>query len=90
MSGDWWLAGVNVATAKRGAAGDLIAEHILTLLQKWSRFVPNGLSAIGYSGSDIDSLVQGTLPQKKVLDIAPRQPTPEDLAKLFEQSMKLF
>jgi hydroxyacid-oxoacid transhydrogenase len=33
--------------------------------------VPRGLKSIGYKKSDIDMLVQGTLPQRRVLDLAP-------------------
>lgn len=84
------LGAKNTATAKQSTAGDLLADHILALLHEWSAFVPNGLSAVGYSSSDIDMLVKGTLPQKKVLDVSPRQPTPEDLGRLFENSMTLM
>ncbi|KAF8165349.1 iron-containing alcohol dehydrogenase 1 [Crassisporium funariophilum] len=33
--------------------------------------VPRGLKAIGYKKSDIEKLVEGTLPQRRVLDLAP-------------------
>lgn len=33
--------------------------------------IPRGLKAIGYSHNDIDALVTGTLPQRRVLDLAP-------------------
>ncbi|KDR83744.1 hypothetical protein GALMADRAFT_236099 [Galerina marginata CBS 339.88] len=33
--------------------------------------VPRGLKAVGYNASDIDKLVEGTLPQRRVLDLAP-------------------
>ncbi|KAF4619166.1 hypothetical protein D9613_005081 [Agrocybe pediades] len=33
--------------------------------------VPRGLKAIGYQKSDIEKLVEGTLPQRRVLDLAP-------------------
>ena len=33
--------------------------------------VPRGLKAVGYTPSDIPRLVQGTLPQRRVLDLAP-------------------
>jgi hydroxyacid-oxoacid transhydrogenase len=78
-----------VATTKPNAAGEKIAEYLQNLISQYS-FVPNGLIDVGYSTSDIDKLVKGTLPQRKVLDIAPRQPTPDDLGKLFENSMRLY
>jgi hydroxyacid-oxoacid transhydrogenase len=33
--------------------------------------VPRGLKAVGYSKEDIPMLVEGTLPQRRVLDLAP-------------------
>lgn len=33
--------------------------------------VPRGLKAVGYTSSDIEMLVEGTLPQRRVLDLAP-------------------
>jgi len=45
---------------------------------------------LGYEEADIEMLVKGTLPQRKVLDISPRQASPDDLAALFSKSMKLF
>ncbi|CAK5262718.1 unnamed protein product [Mycena citricolor] len=33
--------------------------------------VPRGLKALGYTAADIDMLVDGTLPQRRVLDLAP-------------------
>jgi hydroxyacid-oxoacid transhydrogenase len=49
--------------------------------------MPNGLKAIGYSSSDIPGLVEGTLPQHRVTKLSPRPAGPEELAKLFEDSM---
>jgi len=83
------LLGANISNAKSGDAGAILADTILTLLDRW-RFVPDGLRQVGYEIEDISMLVKGTLPQKKVLDIAPKQPTEEDLHRLFDNSMKLF
>jgi hydroxyacid-oxoacid transhydrogenase len=33
--------------------------------------VPRGLEGVGYSKEDIPMLVEGTLPQRRVLDLAP-------------------
>ena len=84
------LLGANVSTVKSTDAGLVLADTVLKLLDRWSDFIPDGLNAIGYEDADIDMLVHGTLPQRKVLDISPRQATPDDLGNLFMKSMKLF
>lgn len=33
--------------------------------------MPRGLKAVGYTESDVERIVQGTLPQRRVLDLAP-------------------
>jgi hydroxyacid-oxoacid transhydrogenase len=33
--------------------------------------VPRGLKAVGYTEKDVEAIVQGTLPQRRVLDLAP-------------------
>lgn len=81
--------GANVNNVKPADAGRLLADTIRNLLSRWN-FVPDGLKAIGYTSSDVDTLIKGTLPQRKVLDVAPRQPTPDDLGQLFSKSMTLF
>ena len=52
--------------------------------------MPDGLAALGYGPQHVAGLVRGTLPQRKVIDVAPRQPTPEDFQRMLEESMKLF
>jgi hydroxyacid-oxoacid transhydrogenase len=52
--------------------------------------VPNGLTAVGYSSSDIDALVKGTLPQHRVTKLSPRPANEEDLARLFESAMTAY
>ncbi len=60
------------------------------MLHKWSAFVPDGLAAVGYPSSDLDRLVAGTLPQKKILDVAPKKVHADDISHMLEGSMKLF
>jgi hydroxyacid-oxoacid transhydrogenase len=45
------------------------------------------LKAVGYSSSDIDTLIEGTLPQHRVTKLSPRPAGPEELGKLFEDAM---
>lgn len=56
--------------------------------------VPRGLKAVGYTHADIDALVVGTLPQRRVLDMAPGigdvagADGREHLARIIERSME--
>ena len=55
---------------------------------------PRGLKAVGYARSDIDALVTGTLPQRRVLDLAPGigdvagEDGQEYLARIIERSLE--
>jgi hydroxyacid-oxoacid transhydrogenase len=49
--------------------------------------IPNGLSAVGYSHDDIPKLVQGTLPQHRVIKLSPRPVGEEDLAEVFADAL---
>eukprot|EP00600_Ochromonadales_sp_CCMP1393_P014566 CAMPEP_0175004832 /NCGR_PEP_ID=MMETSP0005-20121125/4980_1 /TAXON_ID=420556 /ORGANISM="Ochromonas sp., Strain CCMP1393" /LENGTH=475 /DNA_ID=CAMNT_0016260017 /DNA_START=205 /DNA_END=1632 /DNA_ORIENTATION=- len=84
------LLGADTSQVKRADAGLLLADTILSILDHWTAFVPNGLREIGYGSEHLDTLVQGTLPQRKVIDVSPRQPTPDDLHFLLDKSMTIF
>lgn len=45
---------------------DRIAEFLVGVLG-----MPRGLKAIGYKNGDVEALVKGTIPQRRVLDLAP-------------------
>ncbi len=49
---------------------------------------PNGIGGMGYSKTDIPDLVEGTLKQERLLAIAPRQPSEEDLTAIFTDSIE--
>lgn len=80
--------GVDVSGVARDDAGRLLADHLATIMERLR--VPRGLKALGYSSSDIDRLVEGTLPQHRVTKLSPRPATPEDLARLFEETMTVY
>ncbi|KAF8974566.1 alcohol dehydrogenase [Flammula alnicola] len=56
--------------------------------------VPRGLKAVGYKQSDVEKLVEGTLPQRRVLDLAPGigdvigSDGKEHLLKIMERSLE--
>lgn len=79
-----------MSRVKAADAGLLIADTVTELLNHWTAFVPNGLSGVGYGSEHLESLVKGTLPQRKVIDVSPRQPTPDDFHEMLNNSMKLF
>ncbi|XP_067836332.1 hydroxyacid-oxoacid transhydrogenase, mitochondrial [Heptranchias perlo] len=82
------ILGADVQTVKREDAGLVLADILRKFLYELN--IEDGLSAVGYSKEDIPALVKGTLPQERVTKLAPRPQTEEDLAALFESSMKLY
>ncbi len=79
------IMGANVKDASPDEAGHILADQIVALMKQLE--VPNGLSAIGFTESDIPSLVEGTLPQHRVTKLSPRPANAEDLARLFKDAM---
>jgi hydroxyacid-oxoacid transhydrogenase len=77
--------GAKVSGAKAEDAGTILADRLIWFMQRLQ--MPNGLSAIGYSSSDIPALVEGTLPQHRVTKLSPRPAGPDQLSALFEDSM---
>lgn len=77
--------GADVSNVKTADAGRVLADRITWFMRELK--VPNGLRAVGYSSSDIDTLVEGTLPQHRVTKLSPRPATAADLAHLFESAM---
>ncbi len=49
--------------------------------------MPAGLSEVGYTHGDVGDLVDGALKQERLLSIAPKRPTEDDLARIFGASM---
>jgi alcohol dehydrogenase class IV len=52
--------------------------------------IPNGIGGVGYDKGDIDGLVEGTMKQQRLLTIAPRDVTEEDIAGILERSLELW
>ena len=77
--------GADTSNAKDGDAGKILADRITWFMRALK--VPNGLKAVGYTSSDIDTLIEGTLPQHRVTKLSPRPAGPQELGKLFEEAM---
>lgn len=82
------LMGADVEGAGPEDAGDLLADAIVDLIRRID--IPNGLEAVGYSLDDVDELVAGTLPQHRVVKLAPRPVGAPELRDLFADSMRLW
>ncbi len=52
--------------------------------------IPNGIGAVGYTESDVDDLVEGTLKQQRLLATCPKEVTAEDVASIFRASLTLW
>jgi hydroxyacid-oxoacid transhydrogenase len=77
--------GVDVSRARPEDAGRIVADKVISFMKRLK--VPNGLSAIGYTRADIPRLVEGTLPQHRVIKLSPRPVGAEELAAIFEDAM---
>jgi len=80
--------GVDTSGASVADAGEILADRLVAIMARLR--VPNGLTTLGYSVSDIPALVEGTLPQHRVTKLSPRPATAEDLSRLFEDTMRVY
>lgn len=83
--------GVDISSVKRESAGEVLAEALSKFLVDLED-QPRGLKALGFVDGDVDALVEGTLPQKRVLMLAPGLSEEvgeerEQLRGLFEEAM---
>ncbi|PSK41879.1 hypothetical protein B9Z65_9265 [Elsinoe australis] len=85
--------GVDVSQVKRESAGEVLGEALANFLVKLGD-QPRGLKALGFEKSHVDTLVEGTMPQARVLMLAPSLEMQnidverEQLRGLFEDAME--
>ena len=77
--------GVDISKAKVEDAGRIVAERVIYFMKRLN--IPNGLGAIGFTTADIPKLVEGTLPQHRVLKLSPRPVGAEELSTIFKDAM---
>lgn len=79
--------GVDVSNVKRESAGEVLAEALAKFLADLGD-QPKGLGDLGFRREHLDDLVEGTLPQARVLMLAPGLAA--ELGEEREQLRNLF
>ncbi|CAD0042216.1 unnamed protein product [Aureobasidium pullulans] len=85
--------GVDISQVKKESAGEVLSEALAKFLVDLGD-QPRGLKDLGFGSSDVDQLVEGTMPQARVLMLAPSldmQNVDEEraqLRRLFEDAME--
>ena len=82
------LLGVDISDKSSENSGNLISNKLIEFIKKLE--MPNGLRGLGYNESDIDKLVEGTLPQHRVTKLSPIDVGKKELRMLFEESFELW
>ena len=85
--------GVDISQVKKESAGEVLSEALANFLVKLGD-QPRGLKALGFKNEHLDDLVEGTIPQQRVLMLAPSLETQnidaerEQLRDLFVDAME--
>lgn len=85
--------GVDISNVKKESAGEVLGEALAEFLVKLGD-QPRGLKQLGFGKEHIDGLVEGTIPQARVLMLAPNLETSnldaerEQLRGLFEEALE--
>ena len=82
------LMGVDTKDVDPNEAGNVAASVVVDFMRKCG--IPNGLRAVGYTEDDVDKLVEGTLPQHRVIKLSPRPASADDFRRMFLESMTLW
>ncbi len=77
--------GADVSGARLEDAGRILADRVIYFMKSLN--IPNGLSAIGYDRADIPKLVEGTLPQHRVIKLSPKPVGSSELTEIFNDAM---
>jgi hydroxyacid-oxoacid transhydrogenase len=86
------IFGKDVDNVKRESAGEVLSDALKQFLLDLGD-QPRGLKALGFGPQHVDSLVEGAIPQKRVLTLAPMlseetNEEREQLRELFEGAME--
>ena len=82
------LIGADTRGAGPDDVGELLALAVIDVMKKVG--MPNGLKAVGFTEDDIPALVEGVLPQHRVIKLSPRPASAEDFRQMFLGSMTIW
>ena len=77
--------GVDIGHRGPDQAGRVLSDRITWFMQRLG--VPSGLREVGYTSSDIPALVEGTLLQRRLTMLSPREAGADELSTLFEAAL---
>ncbi|HVB24584.1 MAG TPA: hydroxyacid-oxoacid transhydrogenase [Ktedonobacteraceae bacterium] len=82
------LLGANVSGLTSAEMREVLPNTLLSLMHDTG--IPNGLSALGYSDSDVSPLIEGTLKQQRLLVNCPRSVGAEELQHIIHDSFEYW
>jgi len=68
--------------------GEILADQIISMMRDTG--IPNGLSGVGYSMSDLDALTDRSFAQKRLIDNGPLPVARNELKELFQDAMSYW
>jgi alcohol dehydrogenase class IV len=77
-------AALLTGAAREVPGPDALPDALIALMRDVG--APRGLAELGYGERDIPALVDGARRQQRLLVLAPREPSDEDLAQFFRDS----
>jgi len=87
LNGAQWL-GADVSGAADEDSGNILSARVIELMQATN--MPNGLLGVGYTAEDIPGLVDGSLPQRRLLDNAPIKIEREELTEMYTEALSYW
>lgn len=79
---------LNTRDATPDQAGEALYEATVSLMKAVD--FPTGLTELGFADDDVESLVEGAWPQRRLIDNCAVKVSKQDIASLFKQSFKHF
>ena len=80
------VAGLLAGERLEDGSAQTLPDVLLALMRDVG--APRGIAELGYDDGDIDALVDGALKQQRLLAVAPREPSAEDLREIVRASLE--